>query len=189
MDNALLICFLSLTVLFSAWNLAALLQYLGYRRIASSSELTWYPSKPWFFSMCLGIGFFMVTMIGVSVFVLSRPLLTIIAQALMALYYTVLFPLTFRIRRGFYESGIWTERRFIRYRDICWLGWKEKPDLILALRTETKMRQGYVFLKVPGECYGQARRILADRINDNSLSIQQGVLGLQEIEEPAQERV
>ncbi len=189
MDNALLVSFMGLTVLFAIWNVATLSQYLAYRRIASTAELTWNPRKPWFFNMCLGIGFFMVTMTAVSVFVLSRPMLTVVAQALMALYYTVLFPMSFRIQRGFYESGIWTERGFVRYRDIVWLGWKEKPDLTLALRTETRMRQGYAFLKVEGEYYGQARRILADRIEDRSLSVQQGVLGLQEAEQPAQERV
>jgi len=57
------------------------------------------------------------------------------------------------------------------------------------LRGEDRfLRQSYDFLRVPGDYYGQARRILADRIKDQSLDPQTSVLGL-EADSSAQERV
>ena len=187
MDQVLGLAFAALAVLFAVWNTVTLASYFTYRRLVSSSELTWKPAKPWFYNMCLGIGFFMMSMTAVSIFLLERPWLTNLSQLLMAMYYTVVFPLSFRIQRGFYGTGIWSERGFVPYRRIRWLGWKEKPDVVLALRTEASLvRPAYAFLKVPGEFYGQARRILATHVDDSSLSIEQGVLGLNDPDVPAQ---
>ena len=48
---------------------------------------------------------------------------------------------------------------------------------------------GYARLIVPGELYGQARRVLAGHIEDRSLSVGKSILGLSESESPAQEQV
>jgi hypothetical protein len=190
MDNLLGLSFVALAVLFAIWNSVCLIQYLSYRRIAQSAELTWLPAKPWFYNLCLGIGFFMVSLTVISIVFLDRPLLTEIAQALMALYYTVLFPLSFQIRRGLYASGIWAEGGFVPYSRVRALSWLEKPELVLVVRTEGGFaRAGYARLAVPGELYGQARRILAGHIEDRSLSVGKSILGLSESETPAQEQV
>ncbi|MFQ5790074.1 MAG: hypothetical protein ACE5JI_06295 [Acidobacteriota bacterium] len=179
MDYLLGLAFGALSVLFAVWIAITVTRYSHFLRLASSSLLTWRPPRPWFFNLCLGIGFFMVVMTIVSAFVLRRPPLHIVAQALMAVFYTAVFPLGFRIQRGFYATGIWSERGFIPYRRIRWLGWKERPDILLALRTDRGVfGQGYSFLRVPGKYYGQARRILRDRIKDRSLSLETSVLGL-----------
>lgn len=190
MDDLLGLSFIALAALFAIWNSVSVLQYLSYRRIARTAELTWPPSKPWFYNLCLGIGFFMVSLTAISIFMLDRPLLTVVAQALMALYYTVLFPLSFRIRRGLYASGIWAEGGFVPYSRIRALSWLEKPELVLVVRTESGITGGgYARLLVPGELYGQARRILAGHIEDRSLSVGKSILGLSESETPAQEQV
>jgi hypothetical protein len=190
MDNLLGLSFIALAAVFALWNSASLYQYFAYRRIASSAELTWPPRKPWFYNLCLGIGFFMVSLTAISIFFLDRPLLTLVAQSLMALYYTVLFPLSFQIRRGLYSSGIWAEGGFVPYSRVRALNWLEKPDVVLLVRTERGLTgAGYARLVVPGDLYGQARRILAGHIEDRSLSVGKSILGLSESESPAQEQV
>ena len=183
------VAFVGLAALFTIWNAAALVRLVLYRRVASTAELTWRVEKPWFFNMCLGIGFFMVSMTALSVFVLERPALATVAQALMAIYYAVLFPLSFRIRRGFYKSGIWFERAFVPYGKLRRVSWREKPQLVLVATKHTLLGEGGARLPVPGDRYGEARRILASHIEDQSLNIEQGILGLADADTPAQEQV
>lgn len=189
MDNILGLSFVALAALFTVWNAVYLVRYLTYRRIAPTAELTWLPKRPWFFNMCLGIGFFLLTMTLITVFVLKRPPLSIIAQGLMAVFYTVLFPLSFWIRRGFYKNGIWTEQGFVPFKKIRNLSWLEKPEIVLIAKTEGVVGNGYARLRVPGDFYGQARRILAGHIDDRSLSVETSILGLSDPDAPAQERV
>lgn len=190
MDDGLLgLAFAGLTVVFTAWILLLTVKYLRFRSLAPGSVLSWESPRPWFFGLCLGIGFFMVAMTFLSGFVLDRPPLHTVAQGLMAVFYTVVFPLSFRIRKGFYATGIWAERGFLPYHKIRWLGWREGKEIVLALRGEDRfLRQTDDFLRVPGNYYGQARRILADRIKDQSLAPKTSVLGL-EGDASAQERV
>lgn len=189
MDNILGLSFVALSALFTVWNAVYLTRYLAYRRVASSAELTWLPTRPWFFNLCLGIGFFLLSMTFITIFVLRRPPLSIIAQGLMAIFYTVLFPLSFRIRRGLYESGIWTEQGFVPFERIRSLSWLERPEIVLMAKTEGLLGSGYARLRVPGEFYGQARRILARHIDDNKLSVEKSILGLRDPEASAQEQV
>jgi hypothetical protein len=188
MDRALGITFAGLAAFFSIWITITLVKFFQFKKVAGQAVLSWEPPRPWYYRLCLGIGLFMVFLTVMSAVVLNRPLLVIVAQALMAVFYTVVFPLTFKIRRGFYVSGIWAERGFVPYRSIQWLGWKESPQLTLALKAEGKLGQRYAFLRVPGDYYGQARRILADRIKEDSLSFETSVLGL-DSDVPTQERV
>lgn len=190
MDILLDVSFAALAALFAIWNLVFLTRWQKYRRVAKTAELTWLPPRPWFYNMCLAIGFFMLSLTAISLFLLKRPLLTIVAESLMAFYYSVLFPLSFRIRRGFYAGGIWTERGFVPYRRIRSLSWIEKPALVLVATVEGgTLGGGYGRLVVPGELYGQARRILAEHIENRSLTMDKGILGLSDSESPAQERV
>jgi hypothetical protein len=62
--------------------------------------------------------------------------------------------------------------------------------VVLLVRTERGLTgAGYARLVVPGDLYGQARRILAGHIEDRSLSVGKSILGLSESESPAQEQV
>ena len=73
MDDGLLgLAFAALTVIFTVWILLLTVKYLRFRSVASGSLLSWESPRPWFFSLCLGIGFFMVVMTFLSGFVLSR---------------------------------------------------------------------------------------------------------------------
>ncbi|MGH9320461.1 MAG: hypothetical protein ACRD21_14755 [Vicinamibacteria bacterium] len=190
MDSMLGLSFVLLAALFAVWNVVYLTRYLTYRRVAPRAELTWLPPKPWFYNLCLGIGFFTVSLTGISLFLLDRPMLTVVSQGLMAVYYTVLFPLSFRIRRGLYATGIWAENGFVPYSRVRALSWIDRPQIVLVVKTEgTLTGSGYARLVVPGELYGQARRILAGHIEDQSLTVAKSILGLNDSESPAQERV
>ena len=190
MFNILDVAFVGLAVLFTIWNTVTLARYALYRRLASTAELTWRPARPWFYNFCLGIGFFMVSLTAVSLFVLHRPILATVAQALMAFYYTVVFPLSFRIQRGFYKQGIWSERAFVPYENVRRLSWREEPDIVLVVMKETELTgQSYARLEVPGDRYGEARRILASHIEDRTLTVEKSILGLSDADTPAQEQV
>ncbi len=148
MDDLLGLAFAGLAVVFSVWNFSILVKYRQFRSLAPSSILSWETPRPWFLGLCLGIGFFMIAMTFFSGFILHRPALHTVAQGLMAVFYTVVFPMSFRIRRGFYASGIWAERRFLPYQEIRWHGWRERPEIVLGLRGEDRfLRQGYDFLR------------------------------------------
>ncbi len=190
MENVLGLAFVSLGALFTVWNAVGLSRYLKFRRVARSAELTWAVPRPWFYGMCLGIGFFMVSLTVLSIFVLRRPLLATLAQALMALYYTVVFPLTLRIQRGFYRTGIWLDRGFVPYKAVRRLNWRETPEILLMVDSDHSwLGEGHQSLKVPGERFGEARRILASHIEDQTLSVETHILGLSEVDQPAQEQV
>lgn len=190
MFNVLDVAFAGLAILFAIWNTVTLFRYAAFRRLASTAELTWSPPRPWFYNICLGIGFFMVSLTVLGLFVLHRPMLATLAQALMALYYTVVFPLSFRIQRGFYEKGIWLERAFVPYDHVRRISWREKPEIVLVVMKETDLTgQSYARLQVPGERFGEARRILASHIEDRTLSVEQSMLGLSDVDIPAQEQV
>lgn len=190
MNSVLDVAFIGLAILFAVWNATTLVRYASYRRLAPTGELTWSPARPWFYNLCLGIGFFMVSLTGLSLFVLHRPVLAIVAEGLMAVYYTVVFPLSFRIQRGFYETGIWFERAFVPYENVRRVDWREDPDIVLVAMKETGLAgQGYARLQVPGERYGEARRILASHIEDRSLMVETSILGLSDGDTPAQEQV
>lgn len=190
MFNILDVAFIGLALLFTVWNTVTLVRYALYRRLASTAELTWTPSRPWFYNVCIGIGFFMVSLTAISLLVLHRPVLATVAQALMAVYYTVVFPLSFRIQRGFYEKGIWFERAFVPYDKVRRLSWRETPDIVLLVTKDTDLAgQSYARLPVPGDRYGEARRILASHIEDQSLSVETSILGLSDADTPAQEQV
>jgi hypothetical protein len=78
----------------------------------------------------------------------------------------------------------------VPYSRVRALNWLEKPDVVLLVRTERGLTgAGYARLVVPGDLYGQARRILAGHIEDRSLSVGKSILGLSESESPAQEQV
>jgi len=74
-----------------------------------------------------------------------------------------LLPLNLRIRRGFYEDGIWADTSFIPYNEVGGISWREgehQVTLIVISRLRNLARR----LAVPIENYGAARRLLRDKI-------------------------
>ena len=85
----------------------------------------------------------------------------------MFVYYGYAFPLSTRIARGFYEDGVWSDSGFMRWAQISAVSWKEGPSVTLVLISH--LRSIARRLEVPGPLYGQARRLLRDRIKAHDI--------------------
>jgi hypothetical protein len=137
---------LLLGVGFLAADARLLLEYFRYRRRRRGALLVWPSPKPPYYGTALAIG---VTL-GVLV------------------YYAYLVPLSRRIGRGFYEEGIWADTDFIRYHEVGGITWRENDHevtLILISRLRNLARR----LRVPGDKYGAARRLLRDKIGEHAI--------------------
>ena len=88
-------------------------------------------------------------------------------EAMMLLYYGYTFPLSTRIARGFYRDGVWSDSGFMRWTHISAVTWKEEEGvtLILISRLKSLARR----LQVPGNLYGQARRVLRDKVKAHEI--------------------
>jgi hypothetical protein len=69
--------------------------------------------------------------------------------------------------RGFYRDGVWTDTGFMRWAQISAVSWKEErnPELILISSASQIARR----LEIPGHLYGQARRVLRDKIKAHDI--------------------
>jgi hypothetical protein len=156
---------LLLGVGFLAANARVLLEYLRYRRRRRGALLVWPSPKPPNYWMALAIG---VTL-GILVF---YKLVFIHQQAfgetMMFVYYAYLMPLSRRIGRGFYEEGIWADTAFIRYHEVGGITWRE-GDHEVTLILISRMRHLARRLRVPGDKYGAARRLLRDKIGEHAI--------------------
>ena len=92
----------------------------------------------------------------------------VFGEGMMFLYYAYLLPLNLRIRRGFYEDGIWADTAFIPYNEVSGISWREgerQVTLIVISRLRNLARR----LVVPGDKYGAARRLLRDKIGEHAI--------------------
>ena len=85
----------------------------------------------------------------------------------MCVYYGYAFPLSARIARGFYGDGVWSDSGFMRWAQISAVSWKEEGSVTLILISH--VRNIARRLDVPGHLYGQARRLLRDRIKAHEI--------------------
>ncbi len=86
----------------------------------------------------------------------------------MFLYYGCMVPLSRRIGRGFYADGIWADSSFIPYNEVGGISWREgehEVTLVVISRLRNLARR----LRVPGDKYGAARRILRDKIGGHEI--------------------
>ena len=96
-------------------------------------------------------------------------------EAMMLAYYGYLYPLSLRLKRGFFEQGVRFDRGFARWEDITGLTWRhEGPPVLVAAHK----RQQAGRLTVPLEYLGAARRILRDRIAAHRIHFTPGPLDL-----------
>ena len=100
-----------------------------------------------------------------KVFVLRRQ---VFGEGMMFLYYGCLVPLSVRIRRGFYEDGVWTDSGFIPYHEIGGISWREGKQQV-TLVVISRLRNLARRLTVPLEHYGAARRLLRDKIQKHDI--------------------
>jgi hypothetical protein len=150
---------------FLVANVRIVLQYLKFVRQRSQALLSWPAPPPPYYGMQLAIGVAVGLLLFYKLAVLHR---APFGEGMMFLYYAYLMPLSLRIRRGFYEDGIWADSSFIRYNEVGGLTWREsggKASLILISRLRSLARR----LAVPHEHYAAARRLLRDKIGAHEI--------------------
>ena len=97
------------------------------------------------------------------------PLRFLLGESMMFVYYGYALPLSTRIARGFYEDGIWSDTGFMTWAQISAVSWKEEGSVTLILISH--FRNIAKRLEVPGNLYGQARRLLRDQIKAHAMHI------------------
>ena len=143
-------------------NLREFFQYYRFIRLRKSALLTWTGPRPPLYRLFLWVGAVLAIVIFYKLTVLRLHPKYVFGETMMLVYYVYALPLGVKIARGFYEDGIWTEAGFIPYANIGGLTWRQgdPPTLVLLYRWRTFARQ----LVVPEPHYGQARRLLRDKI-------------------------
>jgi hypothetical protein len=149
---------------FLVANIRLLVQFLRFLRLRSSAVLTWPAGRPPYavFFAALGgaLGLIIIVKLGIQ----RMPPLDVFGESMMLVYYGYAAPLSWRIGRGFYRDGIWAESGFMKYSDIGGLTWREGEQEQVTLVLISRVRRLARRLRVPTELYGEARRLLRDRI-------------------------
>ena len=142
---------------------------LRYYRRKRSALLVWRMPKPRFYWFNIALAILLALLLGYKLLVQRRELADVFGEAMMLLYYGYAFPMTTRIARGFYQDGVWAETGFMPWGQISAVSWREEPSLTLVLVSH--LRSIARRLEVPGPLYGQARRLLRDRIKSQDIHI------------------
>lgn len=158
---------------FLVANLKVGFELLRYHRAKRSALLVWPRPKPRYYAMSVLIGVILGLLLAAEI-LLKRPVYSLFGEAMMFIYYICLFPLATRIARGFYQDGVWSDSGFMRWSAISGVSWKEDKQIALILVSST--RNVARRLDVPVERYGEARRLLRDRVKTHDLNM--GGVGL-----------
>jgi hypothetical protein len=147
---------------FLVANLRLLFQLVRFLRIRSSALLTWPGRTPPYYGMFLMVGALLGLVIVCKLAILRLHPINVFGESMMLVYYGYAQPLSLKIGRGFYEEGIWADGGFVPYSEIGGLTWREGEQLTLVLMY--RMRSFARRLVVPEAVYGEARRLLRDKI-------------------------
>ena len=160
-------------------NLLVVVELLRFRARRTRALLTWQVPKPAYYGFSLGLGAILGLLLVFRLLVQGRPFNQLFGETMMFLYYGYAMPLGTRISRGFYQDGIWAESGFMRWGQIAAVSWRECKDITLVLMSS--VRQTARTLRVPAEHYGEARRLLRDRVGSHDLHVTGGLhLGARE---------
>ena len=143
-------------------NLLVVVDLVRFRRRNRQALLTWPSPRPPFYRLNLAIGVALGVLIVVRLVVQHRPPTELLGETMMCLYYGYAVVLQRRIRRGFFQEGVWSDSVFMRWGQIEGVSWRETKDvtLVLVMRGRELART----LRVPGEVYGEARRVLREKV-------------------------
>ena len=147
---------------FLVVNVRIFFQYFRFTRLRSSALLTWAPARPPLYRLFLWVGALLGVLIVYKIAVLRLHPKFVFGETMMLVYYVYALPASLKIGRGFYEDGIWTDTGFMPYSRVGGLTWREGNPITLVLlhRWRSFARR----LSVPQPYYGEARRVLRDKI-------------------------
>ena len=144
--------------------IADLLRFWWRRR---SALLIWNNPKPRYYGFTLALGAALGLLLAFKLFVQQRPMPQLFGEAMMFVYYGYAFPLSTRISRGFYRDGVWSDGGFMQWAQISAVSWKEEERVTLLLISH--VRNIARRLEVPGPLYGQARKLLREKIKAHDI--------------------
>jgi hypothetical protein len=152
---------------FLGANLKVMADLVRYYRRKPSALLTWPSPRPRYFRFNILLAVTLGLLLAAKL--VRRQPDQAFGEAMMFLYYGCAFPLSTRISRGFYTDGIWADGGFMRWAQISAVSWKEEGRVTLILISH--FRSIARRLEVPAHLYGQARRVLRDKIRDHAIHI------------------
>jgi hypothetical protein len=162
---------------FFAANVKVVFDLLHFRRRNRAAILTWATSRPRFYGLNLAIGVTLGLLLVVRLFLQHRLLVEVFGEAMMFLYYGYAVVLKRRIRHGLFQDGVWTDSGFMQWGQISATSWRETEGVTLVLigRTTQTART----LRVPGNLYGETRRLLRDKVATHDIQVGGAVLDLE----------
>jgi hypothetical protein len=158
---------------FLVADVVVALEIVRYHRTKRTALLVWGRAKPRYYWANLLLGVILGLLI-VAEILLKRPAYSLFGEAMMFIYYSALYPLRARIPRGFFANGVWSDSGYMRWSEISGVSWREEKHITLILIS--KARNLARRLEVPSVLYGEARRLLKDRVKAHDLNI--GAVGL-----------
>ena len=134
-----------------------------------SALLVWDSPKPRYYGFALALAALLGLLVVFKLFVLGRSPGQLFGEVMMFLYFGYAVPLSSRIARGFYRDGVWADTGFMAWGQISAVSWKEGEDVTLVLISHDRAVARR--LEVPGHLYGQARRLLLDRVKAQDIQL------------------
>jgi hypothetical protein len=150
-------------------NAKVIVDLLQFRLRSRTALLTWQAAKPPLYGFSLALGVTLGMLLAFKMFVQRRPPDQLFGEAMMFVYYGYAMPLSTRIARGFYRDGVWSDSGFMRWGQISAVSWKEEGPVTLILVSH--FRNIARRLVIPGPFYGQARRLLRDKVKAHDIHI------------------
>jgi hypothetical protein len=104
--------------LVAVTNLREFFQYYRFIRLRKSALLTWTGPRPPLYRLFLWVGAVLAILVFYKLVILQLHPKYVFGETMMLVYYVYALPLGVKIKRGFYEEGIWTEGGFVPYVNI-----------------------------------------------------------------------
>ena len=153
---------------FLGANLKVGVDLLRYRRQRSAALLIWPSVRHPYYRLSLLLGVVQSLLLA-SFLLLRRPGPQLFGLGMMVLYFLCATPLSTRIARGFYRDGIWSDSGFVRWDKISGVAWRQEGPITLLLISH--IRNIAKRLQVPGNLYGEARKVLRDKVREHNLHL------------------
>jgi hypothetical protein len=141
---------------------------LRYRRHRRDALLIWPRARYPYQRLGVLIGI-MQGMLLCAFLLLRRPGAQLFGLGMMFIYFVCAAPLSARIARGFYRDGVWSDSGFVRWEHISGVAWRQEGSVTLLLISH--IRNIAKRLQVPGHLYGQARKLLRDKVKAHDLHL------------------
>jgi hypothetical protein len=161
---------------FFVANVKVILDLLRFRVRRASALLIWQASKPPYYGFTLALGAILGMLVAFKIFALGRGPSQLLGEIMMFIYYGYAFPLSTRIARGFYQDGVWSDSGFMQWGQISAVSWREGGGVALVLISHSHSIARR--LEIPGHLYGEARRLLQDRIRAHDIHMGGGGVDL-----------